>query len=84
MLFVFHRCFLFNFSSIIKSLNLFQHNTKKHYFIKNITLWLFALLICWQVNAQTCSQTFTATGQDDDPTVLTINAADKLVMELIH
>lgn len=45
--------------------------------MKKITLWLlFALLTCWQVNAQTCSQTFTATGQDDDPTVLTINAAD--------
>lgn len=55
---------------------MFQHNTKKHYFMKKITLWLFALLTCWQVNAQTCSQTFTATGQDDDPTVLTINAAD--------
>ena len=53
-----------------------QHNTKKHYYMKKITLWLFALLTCWQVNAQTCSQTFTATGQDDDPTVLTINAAD--------
>lgn len=45
--------------------------------MKKITLWLlFALLTCWQINAQTCSQTFTATGQDDDPTVLTINAAD--------
>lgn len=45
--------------------------------MKKITLWLlFALLTCWQVNAQTCSQTFTATGQDDAPTVLTINAAD--------
>ena len=32
--------------------------------------------MCLQLNAQTCIQTFTASGQDDDPTVLTINAAD--------
>lgn len=44
--------------------------------MKKITLWLFTLLTCWQINAQTCSQTFTATGQDDGPTVLIINSAD--------
>lgn len=31
----------------------------------------------WQISAQsTCNQTFTISGSDDDPTVLTINAAD--------
>ncbi len=42
--------------------------------MKKITL-LF-LLINAIGFAQTCSQTFTATGNDDDPTVLTINASD--------
>ena len=44
--------------------------------MKKITLWLFALFTCWQINAQTCNQTFSVTGQDNGPTVLTINAAD--------
>ncbi len=45
--------------------------------MKKITL-LFAFL-CFSLlaNAQaTCNQTFTVSGQDDGPTVLTINAAD--------
>lgn len=32
--------------------------------------------MCLQLNAQTCIQTFTASGQDSGPTVLTINSAD--------
>jgi hypothetical protein len=44
--------------------------------MKKITLLLFLLVTCWQINAQTCTQTFTAAGQDDGPTVLTINAGD--------
>ncbi|WP_395048076.1 T9SS type A sorting domain-containing protein [Flavobacterium sp.] len=44
--------------------------------MKKITLLLFLFVTSWQINAQTCTQTFTATGQDDDPTVLTINAVD--------
>ena len=44
--------------------------------MKKITLILFALLTCWQINAQTCNQTFTIAGTDDLPSVLTINASD--------
>jgi len=44
--------------------------------MKKITFILFLFFMCLQLNAQTCIQTFTASGQDDDPTVLTINAAD--------
>lgn len=44
--------------------------------MKKITLWLFVLFTSWQISAQTCNQTFTASGQDDGPVVLTINAAD--------
>jgi hypothetical protein len=47
----------------------------KNITMKKITLLLFLLVTSWQINAQTCTQTFTATGQDDDPTVLTINAS---------
>ncbi|MEO8516024.1 MAG: T9SS type A sorting domain-containing protein [Flavobacterium sp.] len=41
------------------------------------TILLFLLFVAsWQINAQsTCTQTFTASGQDGDPTVLTINAS---------
>ncbi len=48
--------------------------------MKKITLILTMLFITtlnWQGNAQTiCTQNFTASGQDDDPTVVTVNAAD--------
>jgi hypothetical protein len=43
--------------------------------MKKITLWLFALFASMQLNAQTCSQTFTTSGTDSGPTVLTINAS---------
>ena len=45
--------------------------------MKKITLLLAFLCISLLANAQaTCSQTFTVSGQDDGPTVLTINATD--------
>ncbi|MFN7014330.1 MAG: choice-of-anchor J domain-containing protein, partial [Bacteroidia bacterium] len=44
--------------------------------MKKITLILLSLFACLQMNGQTCNQTFTASGQDNTPTVLTINAAD--------
>jgi len=45
--------------------------------MKKITLLFLLFVAGWQMNAQsTCTQTFTVSGQDDDPTVLTINAAD--------
>jgi len=45
--------------------------------MKKITLLLAFLCISLLANAQaTCNQTFTVTGADNDPTVLTINAAD--------
>jgi hypothetical protein len=44
--------------------------------MKKITLLLLLLVTSWQINAQTCTQTFTVSGQDDGPTVLTINAAN--------
>ncbi|WP_338730866.1 T9SS type A sorting domain-containing protein [Mangrovimonas cancribranchiae] len=48
--------------------------------MKKITFYLFALFalaFSWQGMAQsTCTQTFSASGTDDGPTVLTINAAD--------
>jgi len=45
--------------------------------MKKITLLFLLFIVGWQINAQsTCTQTFTVSGSDDDPTVLTINAAD--------
>ena len=44
--------------------------------MKKITFILFLFFMCLQLNAQTCIQTFTASGQDSGPTVLTINSAD--------
>lgn len=45
--------------------------------MKKITLLLLLIFTGWQINAQsTCTQTFTVSGNDDDPTTLTINAAD--------
>jgi gliding motility-associated-like protein len=45
--------------------------------MKKITLLLAFLCFSLLANAQaTCTQTFTATGLDNDPTVLTINAVD--------
>ncbi|WP_162147687.1 T9SS type A sorting domain-containing protein [Flavobacterium limnosediminis] len=44
--------------------------------MKKITFLLFFFVFGLQVFAQsTCTQTFTVSGQDDDPTVLTINAS---------
>lgn len=45
--------------------------------MKKITFLILFLVTSWHINAQTtCIQTFTVSGQDDGPTVLTINAAD--------
>lgn len=44
--------------------------------MKKITLILLSLFACLQMSGQTCNQTFSVTGQDNAPTVLTINAAD--------
>lgn len=45
--------------------------------MKRITLFLAFLCFSLLTYSQaTCTQTFTASGQDDDPTVLTINAVD--------
>lgn len=45
--------------------------------MKKITLLFLLFITCWQVNAQsTCTQVFTVSGYDDDPTVLTINIGD--------
>ena len=45
--------------------------------MKKITLFLAFLCISLLANAQaTCNQTFTVSGQDDGPTVLTINSVD--------
>ena len=42
--------------------------------LNEITFILFLFFMCLQLNAQTCIQTFTASGQDSGPTVLTINS----------
>ncbi|WP_296325318.1 T9SS type A sorting domain-containing protein [Winogradskyella sp.] len=44
--------------------------------MKKITLLLFLISSFFSVAQSTCNQTFSATGNDDDPTVLTITAAE--------
>ncbi len=44
--------------------------------MKKITLCILLFVAFWKSNAQTCTQTFTATGYDSTPTSLIINAAD--------
>lgn len=44
--------------------------------IRACILFLILLFFTTGLNAQSCSQTFTASGQDDDPTILTIVPSD--------